>query len=150
MSSGQLNLRTVKLGDNADTSKNFLIQVPAVADGSLSVQTESGVPVLTRSAAGVITLGAGQIWQDVKASRALVTTYTNTTGQLIDVAITCTSNAVSGVFYITVAGLVIGYSSAASAVGAIVSGIFRVPAGASYSVTGSGGVLTITSWAELR
>ena len=40
--SAQLNLTTVKLGNNADTSKNFLISVPAVADGTLSIKTESG------------------------------------------------------------------------------------------------------------
>ena len=42
MASGQLNLRTVKLGDNVDTSKNFLIQVPAVADGTLLIKKEDG------------------------------------------------------------------------------------------------------------
>ena len=37
MAKGQLNLGQVKLGDNADESKNFLIKVPAVADGTLSI-----------------------------------------------------------------------------------------------------------------
>ena len=39
--SAQLNLTTVKLGNNADTSKNFLISVPAVADGTLTITRES-------------------------------------------------------------------------------------------------------------
>lgn len=38
----QLSLKKIKLGDNADTSKNFLISVPAVADGTLSLTKESG------------------------------------------------------------------------------------------------------------
>ena len=38
----QLNLTTVKLGNNADTSKNFLIQVPSVADGTLTISRENG------------------------------------------------------------------------------------------------------------
>jgi len=60
MASGQLNLRTVKLGDNADTSKNFLIQVPAVADGSLSIQTESGLALLAMAAGKVSFPSQGQ------------------------------------------------------------------------------------------
>ena len=55
MATGQLNLRTVKLGDNADTSKNFLIQVPAVADGTLSISRENGTAVATIDAAGKVT-----------------------------------------------------------------------------------------------
>jgi len=39
--SAQLNLTTVKLGNNADTSKNFLISVPSVADGTLTIVRES-------------------------------------------------------------------------------------------------------------
>jgi len=39
--SAQLNLTTVKLGNNADTSKNFLISVPSVADGTLTITRES-------------------------------------------------------------------------------------------------------------
>ena len=37
MAKGTLALRQIKLGDNADTSKNFVISVPAVADGTLSI-----------------------------------------------------------------------------------------------------------------
>ena len=33
----QLSLKKIKLGDNADLSKNFVISVPAVADGTLSI-----------------------------------------------------------------------------------------------------------------
>lgn len=35
-------VKKVKLGDNADTSKNFLIEVPAVADGTLTIKRENG------------------------------------------------------------------------------------------------------------
>lgn len=57
MANGQLNLRTVKLGDNADTSKNFLIEVPTVADGSLSIKRGNGTDVLTVDNAGNIRAG---------------------------------------------------------------------------------------------
>ena len=37
MAKGTLALRQIQLGDNADTSKNFVISVPAIADGTLSI-----------------------------------------------------------------------------------------------------------------
>ena len=37
-----ISVKKVKLGDNADTSKNFLIEVPAVADGTLMIKREDG------------------------------------------------------------------------------------------------------------
>lgn len=38
----QLSLKKIKLGDNADLSKNFVISVPADADGTLTITKESG------------------------------------------------------------------------------------------------------------
>jgi len=145
MATGQLNLRTVKLGDNADTSKNFLIQVPAVADGSLSIQTESGVPVFSRSAAGVITFGAGQTWQDVKASRAFGTTYTNSTGQSIKVSIII-NPAAFGTAVLNAAGIAISYVQVNASAAVCLYG--EVPAGGNYSATATTG--TINTWSELR
>lgn len=45
-------VKKVKLGDNADTSKNFLIEVPAVADGTLTIKRENGTAVLSIGANG--------------------------------------------------------------------------------------------------
>lgn len=52
MAKGTLALRQIKLGDNADTSKNFVISVPAVADGTLVIERENGTDVLTIDASG--------------------------------------------------------------------------------------------------
>jgi len=38
-----LTVKKIKLGDSADTSKNFLIEVPSVADGTLTIKRESGI-----------------------------------------------------------------------------------------------------------
>ena len=46
MAKGTLALRQIKLGDNADTSKNFVISVPAVADGTLVIERGNGTDVL--------------------------------------------------------------------------------------------------------
>lgn len=45
-------VKKVKLGDNADTSKNFLIEVPAVSDGTLTIKREDGTAVLSIDANG--------------------------------------------------------------------------------------------------
>lgn len=38
-----ISLKNVKLGDSPDPSKNFVISVPAVADGTLTIKRESGI-----------------------------------------------------------------------------------------------------------
>lgn len=45
-------VKKIKLGDNVDLSKNFLIEVPAVADGTLTIKRESGTAVLSIDANG--------------------------------------------------------------------------------------------------
>jgi len=148
MSSGQLNLRTVKLGDNADTSKNFLIQVPAVADGTLSISRESGTAVATVDATGKVAFpGNAQTWQDVKASRVAGTTYTNTTGQPITAMVSLTT-ATNAAAQATIAGL-IAYGTGSTS-GVVTAITFMVPAGATYSCTSSAGTPTIATWLELR
>ena len=56
MAKGTLALRQIKLGDNADNSKNFLISVPAVADGTLVIERGDGTDVLRMNAAGLMSL----------------------------------------------------------------------------------------------
>lgn len=41
----QLNTKKVKFGDNVDLSKNFVLSVPAVADGTFSLKREDGTVV---------------------------------------------------------------------------------------------------------
>lgn len=97
--------------------------------------------------AAMQSLGFGQMWQDVTGSRALSTTYTNTTGRPIEVSVwSHNSNAVSQ----AISGIVSGMTVASE--GHNVGGIgmrvsFIVPPGAQYSVV-SGSALT--KWFELR
>lgn len=96
--------------------------------------------------AGMNSLGYGQTWQNVTGSRALSTTYYNTTGKPINVSVTM--NIVSGAQTLTIGGVAMASSNVSPAAGlALLQGI--VPAGASYSVT-VGGSNTINLWAELR
>ena len=59
MAKGTLALRRIQLGDNADTSKNFVISVPAVADGTLTIERENGTDVLSIDANGKVAFPQG-------------------------------------------------------------------------------------------
>jgi hypothetical protein len=99
------------------------------------------------TAAQATQLGVGQTWQDVKASRAVGTTYTNTTGRPILVSVTCSVNA-GVVNTLSVGGVPVAYAS----VGVVGNGLTLqavVPAGATYAVTNTGGT-AVVYWAELR
>lgn len=92
-------------------------------------------------------LGDSQNWQDVKASRVTGTTYTNSTGRSIQVAVALTMSIG------TSAGFVVGgvtLQGSWSGGGGGCSNIFAVvPAGATYSAN-SDSVSGILSWLELR
>lgn len=103
-------------------------------------------------------IGVGQTWQDVTASRALDTTYTNSTGRPISILVTpngYNGTSRSWVFF-TVNGTNYGqtytndyYSSTNLTPGVLmVTGI--VPAGATYKITSGGAASTLQQWSELR
>ena len=88
-------------------------------------------------------IGIGQTWQDVTASRASGTTYTNITGKPIQY---CVSFAYvgNGTASLTVGGVVVNsFTFGLSGAGASLSAI--VPNGSTYSASG-----TITRWTELH
>lgn len=96
------------------------------------------------------TLGDGQAWQDVKASRALNTTYTNSTGRPISVSVTLYDNGAYGsTMYVN--GVLIGWWDQPTSIA--YTQTFVVPAGATYMVSGNAGAAggnTIHYWSELR
>ena len=122
-----------------DTSGSITLQAPAVAGTTtITLPATTGTAALTSDVIGV-----GQTWQNVTASRAANTTYTNTTGRPIQVSVVLNQNNISG--SISVDGgiiesstMVTGYSNPAS-----VSAI--VPNGSTYSVN-----VTFSRWSELR
>lgn len=109
-------------------------------------------PTLVKGAGGqalaaLSSLGYGQTWQDVKASRASGTTYYNLTGKPIDVAISG-AGAASGTMTLVVGGVTVGYALINnSAPGASHTLRAVVPTGASYVATLS---MAINTWAEIR
>lgn len=87
-------------------------------------------------------LGVNQTWQNMTGSRALGTTYTNTSGKPISVTFSC--NAGSGTQTAIVGGVTV--LSSVEGLDSNQSFNFIVPTGSTYSITGSG----LLSWVELR
>lgn len=98
-------------------------------------------------------LGWGQTWQDVKSSRALSTTYTNSTGRPIFVSVTVVWGNASATLTLTVDGIVVqkfANNPDSSDLSMAVSAV--VPNGSTYSVAQTSNVTAgvIEYWAELR
>ena len=98
---------------------------------------------------GAVVIGMGQTWQNLTASRALSTTYTNTTGRTIAIAIKATVNA-SQSFSISVGGVDVAYSQGMNGIAIADTAYAVVPPGASYLCTFVGLTPGGLYWAELR
>jgi hypothetical protein len=107
------------------------------------------VEVLSFSSTVNKSIGVGQTWQDVTGSRALSTTYTNSTGKPIEVQGRCAITTTNSSIVVTVQGVAVtGSANGAVNHGSYVSAI--VPDGASYNFTVNSGVGSgLTVW-ELR
>jgi len=55
-----LQLNSIQLGNNADASKNFVLKVPLVANGTMSIERGDGAAVLSIDAAGKVAI-SGQL-----------------------------------------------------------------------------------------
>jgi hypothetical protein len=122
---------------SGDTSGTITLSAPLVAGSNTAT-----LPLAT----GELSMlgGAGQTWTDVTASRALDTTYTNSTGKPIQVfiQINLASNSIA-TFAINGITFSIGANSGAGTTITTLS--FIVPNENTYIFTG-----TISKWAELR
>ena len=128
---------------------------------SLTALTPGGVPnntILTANIAAaqvtqakletlVVPLGVGQTWQDMTASRALGTNYTNSSGRPISVHLWFVPSAGGSNGVALVAGTVV--DTIQSATTEVVGAQFIVPSGAVYRFNNNSG-LTLTKWMELR
>jgi len=95
------------------------------------------------SLTGIPSLGVGQTWQDLTASRSAGVTYTNTTGNPIQV----NARANIGQITLTIDSIPVELQTDPNLNNSVkVTG--TVPDGDTYSVTLSGGSLSY--WAELR
>jgi hypothetical protein len=95
--------------------------------------------------------GVGQTWQDVTASRALGTTYTNSTGKPIFVVVSGNPSGLPETLILTIGGVVVWdqtIDGENSDTNVVVSGV--VPHNSAYAVSTNGNNTTISRWVELR
>lgn len=121
---------------------------------SLTLDGTNGITLPTGETGNI---GIGQTWQDVTASRALNTTYTNSSGKPIQVSLYASSGTTTGnTISLSVGGVVI--ASASSPSSGISGSIGQsnlpitviVPSGATYIVSGTGAAAAINKMLELR
>jgi hypothetical protein len=100
--------------------------------------------------AAMSSMGYGQTDQDVTSSRAIGTTYYNTTGKPIEVTFYGTNGNINGSAGLVRNGVQIGATTGASAVGGTIGGNFIVKPGQSYAITNYITTTTIVKWFEAR
>ena len=97
-------------------------------------------------------LGLGQTWQNLIASRALATNYTNTTGKPISVFVSLNNPGASAGYCIAFAGGVtvahINFPAVNDGLNKVMPLYFIVPPGNIYSVSAT--FATVYEWSELR
>lgn len=94
-------------------------------------------------------LGQGQTWQDLTASRAFSTNYTNSTGRTIYVQIAALgTGGTGGGFTVLIDGVEAAYSNQAYTNNARVVAGIAVPPGAVYRANPTAAALL--KWMELR
>ena len=164
---GVINTTAIAAGSNSLTvySQTARTGVPYRVVGYVdSTQATAGTWATAPSAvqgiggqalAAMSSIGYGQTWQSVIGSRALATTYYNTTGRplMVSAAVvgvgsgtTTAAATVNGVVVATQAG---SYPSTGTAT--ISNVVFVVPPGGSYSIESLGSAsLSLHSWNELR
>ncbi|EIF6876562.1 hypothetical protein HXQ97_002577 [Salmonella enterica] len=94
-------------------------------------------------------LGKGQTLQDLRGSRSIDATYTNSTGFPIAVYVRI-SGGYSAVLYTHVNGIEFGGGGSTASNSSIATTFFIVPNGATYRVMASGASIALQAWSELR
>jgi hypothetical protein len=138
-----------------NTNSNYTQTLPT-ASGILVSTGDTGTVTSTMLATAVTPIGAGQTWQNVAGSRAVGTTYTNTTGRPIQVQVCSRSSVGNNVARLTIDGIIVSafkdndYYTASAITPHSITNMGLVPAGSTYSITNSNSGTAIQYWAELR
>jgi len=128
---------------NGSTSGTATVAASAVAGTpTITLPATTGTVALTSQVIGV-----SQTWQ--APTRAIGTTYTNSTGKPIMVAITASCNTAGTVQGLVIAGATV-YVAATNSAGGYFGFTIIVPDGATYVTVTNTGTLTLVSWSELR
>ncbi|MGV8917850.1 MAG: hypothetical protein ACOH2R_08630 [Pseudomonas sp.] len=134
------------------------------SDANAIVAVVSGVDQLTIKNTGVATaaaaavsgkdlttfdqsFGLGQTWQNLTASRALGTTYTNTTGKSIVLFVSANTNAFSNLRFTVNGNLFYGSDQSSGYNNSL---MIVVPPGGTYTAAMGAGTQVLSYWWELR
>ena len=133
---------SVVKADSPAFTGNPTAPTPTTGDNDTSIATTAFVNTqLASTGLG----GSAQTWQNLTSSRAINTTYTNSTGKPIMISIVVANSSTS--VTVTIDGVVAKLSPAGGSSAFSDGGTFIVPNGATYSVAAS---YAISYWAELR
>ena len=136
------SVTTAKLASTTGSGAVVLATSPTLTTPDLGTPSALVATNLTGTANSLNAgIGVNQTWQDVTASRAVSTNYTNTTGKPIFVKVTYQNGSLNAVC----GGVTLAPASAVA--GEYASQNFIVPPSQVYSVTSGG---TKISWTELR
>lgn len=131
----------------ATTGKAGLVQLVNSMGGSGSlVMSQAAV---TTAIQNYPSLGKGQTLQDLRGSRSIDATYTNSTGFPIAVYVRV-SGGYSANLYAHVNGIEFGGSGSTASNSSIATAFFIVPNGATYRVMTTGASIALQMWSELR
>ncbi|EEL1122119.1 hypothetical protein G8E11_000475 [Salmonella enterica] len=133
--------------DGATTGKAGLVQLVNSMGGSGSLVMPQAA--VTTAIQTYPSLGKGQTLQDLRGSRSIDATYTNSTGFPIAVYVRI-SGGYSANLYTHVNGIEFGGGGSTASNVSIATVFFIVPNGATYRVTASGASLALQMWSELR
>ena len=124
---------------------------------TIALDGSNGITFPNASTQSVGGIGAGgQTWTDVTSSRAMGTTYTNSTGRPIEVLITLDGGGPGARHDIYVNSVNIGkcyatdYYSGSAATTHYQLANFTIPNGATYSDNVGNGSASVLLWFELR
>jgi hypothetical protein len=124
----------------------------AVANQDLGTPTAL---VATNASGTANALNAGiavnQTWQNLTASRALSTTYTNSTGKPIYFSVRGVATSAASTWAATIGGVEIAKGWASNQLDSDMCSVGGlVPPGSTYSVSMTVGAATLSAWLELR
>ncbi|HFW4404346.1 TPA: tail fiber protein [Salmonella enterica subsp. diarizonae serovar 61:l,v:z35] len=131
----------------ATTGKAGLVQLVNSMGGSGSLVMPQAA--VTTAIQNYPSLGKGQNLQDLRGSRSIDATYTNSTGFPIAVYVRI-SGGYSAVLYTHVNGIEFGGGGSTASNTSIATAFFIVPNGATYRVIASGSSIALQAWSELR
>ncbi|EJB7649238.1 tail fiber protein [Salmonella enterica] len=131
----------------ATTGKAGLVQLVNSMGGSGSLVMPQAA--VTTAIQTYPSLGKGQTLQDLRGTRSIDATYTNSTGFPIAVYVRI-AGGTSANLYVHVNGIEFGGGGSIASNTSIATAFFIVPNGATYRVMASGSSIALQAWSELR